>query len=83
MPAVLSNLQHSGGARIRGLLTAVAGDEPLRKAEATGGSGGSGAFTNSSTAPTSPNEGDRWFNPDDGVLYTRIADGTSSQWVEL
>lgn len=42
-----------------------------------------GRFTNSSTAPSSPREGDRWFDPDDGILYHYISDGTSSQWVEL
>lgn len=38
-----------------------------------------GTFTNSSTAPAFPGEGDRWFDPDDGILYTYV-DGV---WVEL
>ena len=40
-------------------------------------------FTNSSSAPGSPSDGDRWFDPDTGILYVYINDGTSSQWVEL
>lgn len=40
-------------------------------------------FTNSSSAPASPREGDTWFDPDTGILYRYINDGTSSQWVEL
>ena len=38
-----------------------------------------GEFTNSATPPASPGEGDRWFDPDDGILYTYV-DGL---WVEL
>ena len=40
-------------------------------------------FTNNSSAPGSPSDGDRWFDPDTGILYVYINDGTSSQWVEL
>ena len=40
-------------------------------------------FTNSSSAPAAPTEGDTWFDPDTGILYRYINDGTSSQWVEL
>ncbi len=49
---------------------------------ATGGSGGP-SWTNSSTAPGSPSDGDEWFDPDTGILYRYVNDGTSSQWVEL
>lgn len=49
---------------------------------ATGGSGGP-TWTNSSSAPGSPNDGDEWFDPDSGILYRYVNDGTSSQWVEL
>lgn len=48
----------------------------------TGGSGGGITFTNSTTAPTSPTEGDQWFDPTTGTTYTYISDGNSSQWVE-
>lgn len=39
MPDILSNLRFQGG-RIRGLVPAVAADEPLRKGEASSGGGG-------------------------------------------
>jgi hypothetical protein len=40
-------------------------------------------FTFSDTAPADPTAGDRWYNPDDGIQYTWIEDGSSSQWVEV
>lgn len=49
---------------------------------ATGGSSGP-SWTNSSSAPGSPADGDEWFDPDTGILYRYVNDGTSSQWVEL
>lgn len=49
---------------------------------ATGGSSGP-SWTNSSSAPGSPTDGDEWFDPDTGILYRYVNDGTSSQWVEL
>lgn len=36
-------------------------------------------FTNDTSPPSFPNEGERWFDPDDGILYTYV-DGL---WVEL
>lgn len=49
----------------------------------TGGVGGGYAYTISSTAPASPTAGDKWYDLDDGVEYTYIFDGNSSQWLEL
>lgn len=40
-------------------------------------------WTNSSSAPGSPSDGDEWFDPDTGILYRYVNDGNSSQWVEL
>lgn len=48
-------------------------------------------FTNSSViyeTPTTPTgsyivDGDRWYNTDNGFMYTRITDSTGSHWVEL
>lgn len=48
-----------------------------------GGTGSGSTYTFSSTAPTSPNAGDRWTDADDGITYEYINDGDSSQWVEL
>ena len=56
----------------------------LSSADVTGALGyAPSKFTNSSSAPGSPSDGDRWFDPDTGILYVYINDGTSSQWVEL
>lgn len=46
------------------------------------GAGGT-TFTASSSAPSSPASGDEWFDTDNGVLYTYVDDGNTSQWVEL
>ena len=46
-------------------------------------SGSVAKFTSSSSAPSSPNEGDRWYYTTDGVLLTYVNDGTSSQWVQF
>lgn len=46
------------------------------------GGGGSGAYTVSSTAPSSPTAGDRWLDSDNGIEYTYVNDGDSSQWVQ-
>lgn len=42
-------------------------------------SANAGNFTNNATAPISPAEGDRWYDPDVGILYTRVG----GLWVEL
>ena len=46
------------------------------------GGSGSGAYTVSATAPSSPANGDRWFDASSGIEYAYLNDGTSSQWVE-
>jgi len=46
-------------------------------------SGSVAKFTSSSSAPSSPSEGDRWYYTDDGVLLTYVNDGSSSQWVQF
>ena len=45
------------------------------------GSGGGSSVTVSDTAPTSPSDGDQWFNSTDGSLLVYYNDGSSSQWV--
>ena len=40
-------------------------------------------FTASNTAPTSPLLGDLWYDTADIVLYVRIGDGISSQWLDI
>jgi hypothetical protein len=39
-------------------------------------------YSTGSSAPSSPNAGDRWLHADTGVEYTYIIDDNSSQWVE-
>lgn len=49
----------------------------------SGGSGGV-TYTKNTTAPSSPNEGDKWLDTDTGIEYTYVYDGTSGHWwVEL
>ena len=44
---------------------------------------GGGSMTTSSTAPSSPSDGDMWYDTDDGRTYVYYDDGTSAQWVEF
>jgi hypothetical protein len=43
--------------------------------------GGGGSIEISATAPSSPGEGDLWWDSDNGNLYIYYDDGTSQQWV--
>lgn len=40
------------------------------------------SITSSSAAPANPNDNDLWYDTDDGRLYFRYNDGTSTQWVD-
>jgi len=42
-----------------------------------------GAAITSSTAPTNPQNGDIWYDTDDGTTYVYYNDGTSAQWTEI
>lgn len=44
--------------------------------------GGGGSIEISSTAPSSPSNGDLWWDSDDGKLYIYYDDGSSQQWVD-
>jgi len=46
------------------------------------GAGGAGGATISATAPTSPSEGELWWDTDAGKLFIYYIDGDTSQWVE-
>ena len=41
------------------------------------------AYTVSANAPINPNDGDVWFNEQDGSSYIYYIDGDSEQWVEI
>lgn len=47
------------------------------------GSAGGNAYTESSTAPSSPHSGDLWYDLSTGALSIYVNDGTSSQWVNI
>ena len=53
--------------------------QTLWKTSSAGGGGSS--VTVSDTAPTSPSDGDQWFDSTDGSLLVYYNDGSSSQWV--
>ena len=38
-------------------------------------------FTEGLTAPASPNPGDRWYNTDDGIIYTSVTKNGSQVWI--
>ena len=46
------------------------------------GSGGGASVTTSDTAPTSPSDGDLWWQSDTGYLKIYYNDGDSTQWVD-
>ena len=39
--------------------------------------------TTSDSAPSSPADGDLWYDTDTGGIFVYYADGTSNQWVEV
>ena len=45
--------------------------------------GGTGGYTESSTAPISPVVGDEWFDLTDGTLYKRVSDGVDALWMSV
>ena len=57
-------------------------DAQGRLTAAANGTAGGGTYTSSATAPTSPVSGDRWFDLNTGIEYTRVNDGNSTAWVE-
>ena len=52
-------------------------------ASSGGGGGGGASVTTDDTAPTSPSDGDLWYDTDDGGMFVYYADTDSSQWVEV
>jgi hypothetical protein len=65
-------------------LTNVSNASFLAKATAAGvGSSGGGASVDvSETAPAEPEEGNIWFNSNNGKIYIYVADEGGSQWVQ-
>ena len=48
-----------------------------------GGGGGGASVTTSDAAPSSPSDGDLWYNTSVGGLFVYYQDADSSQWVEI
>ena len=49
----------------------------------SGGGGGGASVTTSDAAPSSPSDGDLWYNTSVGGLFVYYQDANSSQWVEV
>ena len=49
----------------------------------SGGGGGGASVTTSDAAPSSPSDGDLWYNTNVGGLFVYYQDANSSQWVEV
>jgi hypothetical protein len=49
---------------------------------ATGGTGGGASVTTSDTAPSTPADGDLWYDSVGGRLYVYYDDGNTNQWVD-
>jgi hypothetical protein len=74
----------SGAEIARADLSNISNSAFLAKATSAGVGGGAGNGASvdvSETAPTSPEEGNIWFNSNTGQLYIYITDVDSSQWV--
>ena len=83
--ATVTNLVDSAYIQLRdrfqdssGILSIV--DSAYVQARQTVGGGGA-SVTTSVTAPTSPSNGDLWFDTEDLTTYVYYADSSSSQWV--
>ena len=50
---------------------------------AAGGGGGGASVTTDDSAPSSPSDGDLWYDTDDGGMFVYYEDTDSSQWVEV
>ena len=51
--------------------------------QAAGGGGGGASVTTDDTAPSSPSDGDLWWDSDGGKMYVYYEDADSSQWVSV
>lgn len=47
------------------------------------GSEGESTFTWSTTPPSNPDVGDRWYDTEQGILVVYVDDGNTQQWVEV
>ncbi len=57
------------------------GNQYARQSGAWAAFSSAASVVTSSTAPSSPSDGDIWYSESNGVTYVYYADGSSSQWV--
>ena len=50
---------------------------------AVSGASGGGSFSSDSSAPSSPSNGDLWYDTDGDVIYAYVNDGTSNYWIDI
>lgn len=73
----------NGGKIFKTTFTAanVLGTDAMTWTEFGAGGGGGASVTVSGTAPSSPSNGDLWWDTESGDLLIYYSDGTSAQWV--
>jgi hypothetical protein len=64
-------------------LTPVGNTITISSAGGSGGGGSGNNFLEATTAPIPISAGDRWFDTDEGNLYTAITDDSGLIWVQL
>jgi len=82
---VYSGRDQAGFEIARADFSNVSNADFLSKATAAGvggGAGGGASVDVSDTAPTTPTEGNIWFNSTNGKIYVYVTDTDSSQWVQ-
>jgi hypothetical protein len=84
---VYSGRDQAGFELARADLDNISNADFLAKATAAGVGGGGGVSGGASvdvsdTAPTSPEDGNIWFNSTNGRIYVYVTDADSSQWVQ-
>lgn len=74
------------GTPVEGMLSYVGGGTVQVYAGTAGwtsiSGGGGGGVTVGTSAPSTPAQGDLWWDSDTGLLYVYYDDGTSQQWVD-
>lgn len=50
---------------------------------AVSGASVGGAFHSTSSAPSSPSNGDLWYDTDGDVIYAYVNDGTTNYWIDI
>ena len=83
-PVFQSGIDVSGNISVTGLVDGrdIAADGTTLDNLVAGGVGGGTEIDISTTPPSSPDDGNLWYNSEDGRLYIYYNDGSTSQWVD-